>query len=389
MIRIIGKVQALSSESFDDIVDSGALNDFKTRHPDTVVKVYTVAHEGYATPRIIGYGKAAVRFLRESVQSAFDSVKLKVQCFDGHNSDNSTGNRHSIAEIVGKGMRNINGKLHTLVAVAFKNKQKADYDVISMESPQWHIDDNTNIVKKIESATGFALGLSGRDKPAFSEAVLRGAVQCFEPEDEPKPDEPEKPENNKGKGTKTMTLEELKQEIKKLGAQPSQLFTSDEIIGQISIGKDGSIDISDAADSRIANILKKKFKDHAIVSAKDFDELKSSKDELDKIKPEYEEVRKSKTVTKLKSDIEKIAKERGLSDAQKNFLIADVNLKSFNSNSENFDTERETYIQDKLEIMKSAVGAVGAPAGDADNPNVPDQSGGEGTSEGLPDLASL
>ena len=112
----------------NEIVDAGKLKQIKATDSNPQFRVYSIAHEGIATPRFIGAGVRAVKFLVQAVQSVASKIGLGVQAFDGHNADNTTEGRKGIAEVVGSATRHIQGKLHSLACLYFPEKNGSQYE---------------------------------------------------------------------------------------------------------------------------------------------------------------------------------------------------------------------------------------------------------------------
>lgn len=340
-----GQIQAFGDDDLASLIDGPALAAAKQRAPKGIAKAFTVAHEGVTTPRVLSDAGPVTLVLKwgaRAVEAVRNAVTTGIQCFAGnHSSDNSHEGRKPVAEIIGKGLRVVNGKLHAIAVAWFQDPNDSAYDVISLESPRarWNEDGN---VEDIEPVTGFAVGRSGQQRPAFPEARLLAAIQCFLPE-----------ENNgeqKRQEKKAMTIEEVKRAIADNGWSPTTLFDSNSILGSIEIS-DGTIKI-EGGDARVTKILEKKISEFVVVPAKEYAKAKEAIEFKAKVEPEVQNFRKTKFASEVSDKIKAKAKDAGWSESQVQYLLRSDKLDSI-SPSDNVDEVLRTYTEQTLASYKN------------------------------------
>lgn len=340
-----GQIQAFGDEDLSALIDGSALAAAKLRAPNGIAKAFTVAHEGVTTPRLLsetGPVTVVLKWGVRAVEAVRNAVRTGIQCFAGnHSSDNSHEGRKPVAEIIGKGLRVVNGKLHAIAVAWFQDPNDSAYDVISLESPRarWTEDGN---VEDIDPVTGFAVGRSGQQTPAFPEARMLAAIQCFLPE--------EKSGEQKQQEKKTMTIEEVKRAIVDNGWSPTTLFDSNSILGSIEIS-DGTIKI-DGGDARVTKILEKKVSGLVVVPAQEYAKAKEALEFKAKVEPEVQNFRKTKFVSEVSEKIKAKAKDAGWSESQVQYLLRSDKLDSI-SPSDNVDEVLRTYTEQTLASYKN------------------------------------
>lgn len=368
-------LQAFSEKGFDvmSIIDADELALIKQQDPNPTIYAYSIGHEGSWKPNVLGLGQRQMPMLRDAISKMFNKTKLGLQCFFGHNADNSTNNRKSIGKVVGKTLREIGGVLHNVVAVYIhKEFSSLKLDTCSIEADV-HLNQVGDCVEFTDfgEVTGIALGDSSVDKPAFPEAGLLAVVQAFIERE------------------KSMELSEVKKLIKEKGWKVSEIFDRSDLV------KD------DVVDGLRKDHSQKEF-DHRIRVEKHLEEerekvkgleekLKSLEGSEAKIKELTAQVNKSKVSEMIESDI----KTRNLNDKQAAF----VRRASKNFSIDNFEDEKaikssiDDFMKSSLDEMKElgTLFGVEVPEDNNSTPTPPADSGKGGNkdiSPFVPDFVS-
>ncbi len=145
-----------------------------------------------------------------------------------------------------------------------------------------------------------------------------------------------------------ITLEDVKEYIRRNNIKPSQIFDSNSIIGFIKIGE--SIEF-EGGDTAITSILEKKLKDKIINDKNEFTNLLNIKTEYEKIKEDYFNLKRSEIRTKLKNMINEKAKDYNLDDKAIKFLTSDKIINDYNKLEIN-NEDINSFLKEKLEIFK-------------------------------------
>jgi hypothetical protein len=176
------EIQAIDENQILSMIDHDTLEGIKAKNPHPCFKAYSLCHTGISKPKILGQGVAPISWTRAAIQSIKNVITKGVKFFHLHNADNSTSGREALGEVVASKEMEIGEKLHHVVIGYFPNPEKVkDKDIISQESLWDFIKDGSQIIAdKICELTGIAMSSSSVDKPAFSDARLLAAVQCFD-----------------------------------------------------------------------------------------------------------------------------------------------------------------------------------------------------------------
>lgn len=336
-----------SNSSYKAQIPDDILRNIKAKDPDPVIKVFVIAHEGEASPMPGEVGNQSVRlfFSRDVIKAFVPKVIKGLKGFFLHDGYNSPA-RKQIAEIVHGFADEVNGKLSSLAAVWIKDKNYKDVDVASFEV-QAKVDWKKSVVDFIDNIESVAFGYAKDMKPAFPGAVSLETIFAFQSTDEKSTTgEPKMP-----------TRAEIIQGVRDLNLTPSQIFDSHEILGSIDVAE-GKLEFV-GGDERIVGILKKKIgKDFLLVNPDEFAKAKDAKAKYDKIAPEYGQIITSKKRDAMKSEIEQIAKARGLSEKHTKFLLNEESVKAFAlTEDKDARSEAEAYVlseSGKYEAYKKA-----------------------------------
>ena len=175
----------MANSAVMEMIPEDTLKRIKENDPKPMFRVYSFGHEGEANGKEVGVGKRVVKYFKEAIVQLAEKTKIGTKFFDGHNADNSTTNRESLGEVVGKSLKTIDGKLHALAAAYIKPAYRdRNLDVASFEG-NVYLNKDRNKALSIESVSGIALGNSKLGmQPAFTGAELLATVQNFTPEGE-------------------------------------------------------------------------------------------------------------------------------------------------------------------------------------------------------------
>lgn len=200
-----------------------------------VLQGYIVAQEGETTPRVIGEGSQKLIWPRATVRRVKDFFVKSVQFFVGHGKTNDHEGRKTVGETVGSLVKEIGGKLSTIVIGHFPDSAAvAKMDVCSMEADV--ITTGMNIVSDLKRLTAVALGSSDKDSPAFPGAVRLAQLQCFEQDSDP--DKNRNSSGEEGEEDMALTFEEIRKGIKDLNIMPWQVFEKEDLVNDRTFGKE-------------------------------------------------------------------------------------------------------------------------------------------------------
>jgi len=192
-----------------------------------VLQAYTLAHEGKSQPKVLGDEPQLLKWTRAVIHRLAEKIKTGTKFFIGHGAEtNDHEGRKTVGEVLTSFVKEIGGKLATVIVGHFPNKEIVDpYDICSMEAD---IQTEDDIVGDINDVSGIALGNSHKDSPAFPGALRLSTVQCFG-ETTIKPGEGEK--------EVALTFEEVKAAVRSMNIYPRQLFTEDDLKQDRTFGK--------------------------------------------------------------------------------------------------------------------------------------------------------
>lgn len=301
---ITGKLQHLGESEILTLIPKDTIARIKATDETPEFRAYAIAHEGTATPKMVGFGSVAMQYLRDAIFRLHERLTIGTPVFHGHGETNDSSGRESIGEIVGKTLRDVGGKLYDIAVTYIKPEYRSTpLDIASIEAD---VEFNPNptdgklTAVDIGEITGLALGNSAVEKPAFAGATLLAAVQAFVSKSEEK-------------DTNAMTLEEIKSACKELKVKPDDLFENEDLL-KVSAVKD-KIDLTGREAARN-------------VKNADAEKILQLTEERDSLKAQ---VFKSKAT----SVFDVLSTERKLSEKQKTFAAR--NLADFQTNATDDD----------------------------------------------------
>lgn len=217
------EIQALRQELSQNDVEKLLPSDIRQRlQGNGVIQAYVLAHEGTTSPRVIGEGQQKLSFGRAVIEKLSKVIQAGTKFFKLHGQTNSHENRKPLGEVIFSTLKEIGGKLSTLVFGHFPDAQSVlEMDVVSMEA-EIQTENDQQTVASIDDVTGIAMGSSNSESPAFPGAKRLAMIQCFESDDI-------KPDEGKKKESKQMTFDEVKAAVRDMNIRPGQLYTIDDL----------------------------------------------------------------------------------------------------------------------------------------------------------------
>jgi uncharacterized coiled-coil protein SlyX len=225
--RIAGEqIQEMAAEEILDHVSAAAYKRIKKTDPNPTFRAYCIAHEGESTGKVIGMGRVVKNWVRSAIENINGKLTLGTQFFHMHGQEtNEHGDRKAIAEVAGKVLADIAGKLSSIaIAYVFPEFRDLPLDIASIEAdinmPESFSPNSRAVDVEVESITGIALGNSEICKPGFAGATLQASLQEFADNAGHEKSHEEK---------KPMTKDEIRTAIRDAKFKPSDLFGSEEI----------------------------------------------------------------------------------------------------------------------------------------------------------------
>lgn len=220
-ILIKCEMQQMAQHEVLEMIPADTVNRIRTVDPHPEFRVFSVGHEGEANANIVGRGMQILRYARDIIVQMFNRVKLGLPTFNRHDpTTNSHSNRESVGEVVGKTMKEIGGKLHTLAAVYIKPEYRGhDLDIASIEGNFEAAEEGDGAmgVVNLSSITGIALSNHAVDVPGMPGATLQAALQMFT--------------QKHGRFQQMeITTAQVKEAILKNGLKATDLYTVEELL---------------------------------------------------------------------------------------------------------------------------------------------------------------
>jgi len=196
------------------MVGQDTLDKLKERDPHPMIRVYGIGHEGEAVGNVVGIGQKVVQYIKAAISKLHDKLIMGTAIFNRHAADEGHDDRVQIGEVVGKGIKTIDGRDNAMAAVYIKPEFRDDsLDVASIEANVAYsvTGHGSAEVRDVTQVTGIALSNHEVDVPGFPGATLLGVIHAFA-------------RNDSKEGNGTMTLEELKTAIREGSYKPGDLF---------------------------------------------------------------------------------------------------------------------------------------------------------------------
>ena len=350
--KISGKFIAMAAGEILKHVSAATLLNIQKQDPHPTFKAFTIAHEGESSGRFIDRNvQGKQNWFRDAITKLHNRIDEGLKIFHLHNEDSSHDNRIAIGEVVGKGLQEINNKLHNFVVTYITPEFKdLPLDVASIEADVVYSKTSEGInIDDIANISGIALGNSANNIPGFPGATLLGCIQAFAKE-------------NSEKGDKSMTLEEIRAAIAGGKYRPSDVFSESELKN----------------DALVANAIKAEY-EHRQRTDKAFDEYKKTAEK------QISDLKSANVLGTVDKMFAAIATRRNLDDKQKVFI--EKQLPKFAvKEPEKVEIELDSFVDNGLkeyaEITKLITGKEpdpvannkNAPAGDSKSGNTNDES---------------
>jgi hypothetical protein len=282
------RILSFSQEDILKIIPAKILAKIKENDSHPFFTMYSLCHNGVSTPVVVGEGSKKISWPKKAIQSIKNIVTRGVKLFKRHNKDGSHAGRKVIGRVVHSFEKEMDGELHHVFIAYHKPdvvEEAKKCDICSQEA-KWNFFDMAGkwVADSIEKLTGIALSNSDEEAPAFEGAKRLAFVQAFNSSGKDGNKTPGKGVNIQGEdkmakdknqsvvddGTndggnqtldnfvnqnqgqsnggnqntgqqqnnqsfqkqqqkRALSFAELKEEVKRMGAFPSQLFDEDDI----------------------------------------------------------------------------------------------------------------------------------------------------------------
>jgi hypothetical protein len=335
--KIAGQIQEMAADEILDHVSASAYKRIKAIDPKPVFRAYCIGHEGESTGKVVGMGRVVKNWVKAAIEGMNKKLAIGTQFFHMHGQEtNDHSGRKPIAEVAGKTLSNIAGKLSAIaIAYIYPDYRDLPLDVASIEAdinmPET-INPNARAVDvDVEEITGIALGNSEIAKPGFAGAGLLAQVQEFA--------DNANHEKTPKEGDKPMTKAELIAAIREAKLTLSDLFSPREI----------------ADDSAVQEVIRDKRRNE-----EGFEGRRSEKLEAEKLKLEQEKkdlqakldvASKISLKTRAAEAIKPAIEKRKLDEKQTAFILK--NADRFEPKSEeSLAGDLDKFLDAKLDEIK-------------------------------------
>lgn len=361
---IRGVIQNMAQEEMLSLISPDTLARVKKTDPNPEIRVFCIGHEGTADASEISFGakvKKAFEYVRNMIVQLVERVKVGTATFVNHVDTNAHAGREQVGEVIGKGLRIIEGKLSALAAVYIYPQYKQEaLDVASIEANIAYEPKSATRAEVIavDDITGIALASSKWARPAFPGATLLGVIQAFA--------------QTQHEAGGTMTPAEIKAAIAEGKFKITDIYTPDEITAS-----DPAVQAKQTEYAHTKRLEKQLGEEHERVVT-----LTREKEEATtKIKTLNEQV----STTQVGSLFTDESKARKYNDKQRTFI--QKNLGQFKSDKAGEELKKDFQVfldkqqADFLEnakLMGLDPAVVGAPAAEGEGTGTPAAAAGAG-----------
>jgi len=318
-------LQHMAQSEVETMVPPDALALIKETDPNPLFKVFSVGHEGKAAANKVGFGQISMQYFKDVIRKLSGKILPGLQVFNRHAATNEHAGRKQIGEVVASTLKEINKKLHSIVAVHIYPEHKEEkYDIASIETNVTYRKqgDTDAVAVDIDDVTGIALSTHDVDMPGFPGATLLGAFQAFSDK-----------LTHKKEGV--MTLEELKAAITEGDFLPSDVFS------EADLKKDPCVE--------------------KVIRSEKQTEYEHMGKQLDASEAKVKDLVKATTLSRSKDVFSSLAADRKLTEAQKAFI--ERNLGRFETEAEGEDDLKKDlgmFTDDQLKEFESISKILGA-----------------------------
>lgn len=328
MIRkLLGRLQNMAKEEVLRLIPADVYERIKQKDPHPEFRVYAIAHEGTAKGTIIERPDIVKQnWFKSAVKKLTNAIEYGIKLFHLHKAgSNDHDLRQPIGEVVGKTLREMNGKIYSMVAVyIYPEFRDMPLDIASIEADMvFEKQNDSAIIKDILRVTGIALGNSAVVKPAFAGATLLGTVQAFA-------------RRKKEGGSMTEEkIAELRALVKELEVKPSDVFEEDVL-------RNDPLIVEYVKKEKQGEYLHRKRTDEA------FDRARAEwEKEKQMLESKIKELSVEKTKYQVNDVLQELAQERNLNEVQVKFI--NKNLKKFEvKEPEKVKEELDKFIDEQL-----------------------------------------
>jgi hypothetical protein len=350
------QIQEMAAEEILDHVSASAYKRIKALDPKPVFRAYCIGHEGESTGKVIGRGRVIKNWVKAAIEGMNSKLAIGTQFFHMHGQDtNDHAGRKAVAEVAGKTLSNIAGKLSAIaIAYVYPEYRDIPLDVASIEAdinmPET-INPNARAVDvDVEEITGITLGNSEICKPGFAGAGLLAQVQEFA--------ESASHEKTPKEGDKPMTKQEIVAAIRESKLTLSDLFSPREI----------------ADDSAVQEVIRDKRRNEDGFERRTSEKLEAEKAKLEQEKKDLQAkldasnlgLLKTKAADSLKSAIEK----RKLDEKQAAFVTKNA-AKFAPKGEDTLAGDLDHFIDAQLDDLKGFTELYGIKPGEPGKAGVP------------------
>lgn len=382
-MKIRATLHAMAEGEILSMLNHGEYLRIKAFDRKPLFRAYVVGHEGTFSPTAVGIGKIVTQWFEGAVRKLRDQIRLGTKLFLGHADTNVHDNRESVGEIVGTALKTIKDKL-SVVAIAYIRPEFRDIklDIASIEADvELSVDEEKGVYDaEVRDITGIALGDSSEESPAFAGATLIGEMQGFLDQSQ---------QYKKG-GDMGLTITEVRDFIRSEKLNPSDIFGLEALTGDPLITKHLDSELKEKKSGDWYH--RKRDEDKHEKEVNDLTEAhKKEKSDLEK---ERDEARKLVLTGQIPVLVEKIKKERELSENQAVFIDRAVKKFSTSEKLEDLEKDLNTFFDDQIKEHQELGEAVYGVAKKDPDPKKGDgdgngDKGGENqqTSEGMDEMS--
>jgi hypothetical protein len=306
------------------MADQVILNFIKKTNPNPLLKAYVIVHEGQATPSIDGKA-GKINFDRKTVQAVYDKIGLGVGVYMDHDDDSE--DRKVYGTVVGKDIRDIQGKRSAMVILAFDKKSEKiaeEHNYVSMEIEITMSANNE--IENVLSFDGVALVPKG-DRPALENARAVGTVRA---------------KQHKRKGyfmsENLNNWHEVEAAFRQMRGLASQVTKPIDMIGELKFDQDGKPLLTGMDKEYVSYV-------QSLIEQGISKKLEKSNPDIDKIKNENLQLQKKLKVYESKPMLLEKAKAAKLGDDFVKFV--EKRMDRFKPNEDDIETSINEFIEDK------------------------------------------
>ncbi len=326
-MKIALAIQEMAVSEVLNIIPASYYQRIKQQDKHPLFKAFVIGHEGESTGKVAidgkNLGNVVKKWAKSAIQKLYQKIKLGLELFMGHDDPakmNVHNDREQVGEVVGKDLREIEGRLSTVVVgYIYPPYKNLKLDTPSIEAFINVDPDKENDEVDVEAVTGIALADKSYEMPGFPHAGLLAQLQAFTTDHTTKG----------GKDMAELTIGKVIDFIRTEKVRPSELYKKAEI----------------TEDPIVEEIIKEKNPNEYEARKRVEREHEKEKDEWEKEKKNLEDKLKDLKVKAAKTSIgeklESIVKDRKLSDQEQRFIKRNVDKFKVEDPDDEKTVERE------------------------------------------------